>query len=253
MANPEARGYELSASPIFENADVTRYATQDPSIFIEFFDGLESDSEFPEAPMERYLEDYDGLRTKLFERSMGDFIPEIVSSDAEDSWVALGVPEGLYTLSQVHRSYPDGLDGRDWAWMMRRALIVFEALGRGPVIDAQSFLIHPEEHGIVLLGWHPGSEDPNQPMSEILSLMESYLALTPDGAKQIEFIGKVAEAMAPDPGNGSAGSAREPMGYKSALKEYELKLNQLYGARKFRPFEVDSGLSTAFLQGKIRS
>jgi hypothetical protein len=62
-----------------------------------------------------------------------------------------------YSLAEIRRAYPDGLDARDVAWMIRRT---FEGLGwvhsvgyvHGAVLP-EHVLVHPLEHGARLVGW----------------------------------------------------------------------------------------------------
>lgn len=65
--------------------------------------------------------------------------------------------DGFYSLAQVREAYPDGIDLRDAAWMLRR---VFEALGwihsQGFVHGAtlpENLLVHPEDHGAKIVEW----------------------------------------------------------------------------------------------------
>jgi hypothetical protein len=65
--------------------------------------------------------------------------------------------DGFVTLADVRRAFPDGLDGRDYAWMHRRLLKALAGahqigLVHGAV-TAENVLVHPEQHGIVLAGW----------------------------------------------------------------------------------------------------
>ena len=61
------------------------------------------------------------------------------------------------TLAEVHVAYPDGLGPRDAAWMWRRLLVAIGFAHRAGVIHAavlpEHALIHPAEHGLVLVDW----------------------------------------------------------------------------------------------------
>lgn len=63
----------------------------------------------------------------------------------------------LYTLNEVRRHYPGGLDARDVAWVWRRLLAVLQfAHGCGVTHAAvlpDHVLIEPREHKLILVGW----------------------------------------------------------------------------------------------------
>jgi serine/threonine protein kinase len=65
--------------------------------------------------------------------------------------------EGFRTLAEVRAAYPDGLDPRDVAWMWRRLLVAIGYSHRAGVIHGavlpEHVLIHPEDHGLVLVDW----------------------------------------------------------------------------------------------------
>jgi serine/threonine protein kinase len=69
----------------------------------------------------------------------------------------LDVAEDYVSLAEIHAAYPDGIDPRDAAWMIRR---VFEVLGwihelgyvHGAVLP-EHVLVHPTGHGARLVGW----------------------------------------------------------------------------------------------------
>lgn len=71
--------------------------------------------------------------------------------------VVLGELGGFYTLAQVRERYPEGIDPKDAAWMLRRvfmALGVAHAAGRvhGAVLP-EHVMIHPTMHGVVPVDW----------------------------------------------------------------------------------------------------
>lgn len=71
--------------------------------------------------------------------------------------LAYGQPDNLFTLKQIQDEYPEGLHGRDLAWIFKRLLV---AIGNtheiGLVhggINLDSILIEPDEHGVLLTSW----------------------------------------------------------------------------------------------------
>ncbi|WP_007515553.1 hypothetical protein [Pseudofrankia saprophytica] len=69
----------------------------------------------------------------------------------------LGRLDGFVTLAQVRAAYPGGLDPRDAVWMWRRLLVVIGYAHRAGVAHGavlpDHVLIHPEQHGLVLVDW----------------------------------------------------------------------------------------------------
>ncbi|MBM0274067.1 protein kinase family protein [Micromonospora tarensis] len=63
----------------------------------------------------------------------------------------------LHDLHEVRHAYPDGLDGRDVAWMWRRLLVVLGLAHRAGIVHGavlpRHVLIEPDAHGVVLVDW----------------------------------------------------------------------------------------------------
>lgn len=243
MATPEDAGYSIGESPFYEDDQIARYATDDQTVFVEVFTPPPVGPGEPAPDFQRYLDLYDELRTRLLDRGLEAYIPEMIDSDVDEHWVAFGLPEGgLYTLPEVAKSFPLGLDGRDWAWIIRRVLMVLDVGNRRPRFDEQNFLIHPEGHGIVLLGWQP-IEDPDlYPLDFLHGLMEKYLVDSVDAGEQTELVRKLADAFKRNR-QGQYAVKIDPdgllLGYREALSEYEMKLERLYGPPRFRELTLD--------------
>jgi hypothetical protein len=64
---------------------------------------------------------------------------------------------GFVSLAGVAAAIPDGLDPRDVAWMWRRLLVALGWAHRAGVVHGavlpEHVLIHPAEHGLVLVDW----------------------------------------------------------------------------------------------------
>jgi hypothetical protein len=93
------------------------------------------------------------------------FVPELVESIRHRD-AGTGVERranvltrlvGFHSLAEVRRAHPGGVDPRDAAWMWRRLLVaVGNAAAAGVVHGAvvpEHVLIHPAEHGLVLVDW----------------------------------------------------------------------------------------------------
>jgi hypothetical protein len=168
--------------------------------------------------------------------------------------LAQGPEEGFYSLSEVRRRFPDGLDGRDYAWMHRRLLRALAGThlagwAHGAVLP-ENVLIHPEGHGVVLAGYSfavpPGETKveaivgsqkylyapETRGKKEYYNESDVYMAhslmqymLNPKEVKQLRFARGAmltAPSMRPD--------------VVTLMAEYDELLFDLYGKRKFVPF-----------------
>ncbi|MGA6164998.1 adenylate cyclase [Amycolatopsis magusensis] len=161
--------------------------------------------------------------------------------------------DGFTTLADVKKAFPGGLDGRDYAWMHRRLLRAVAGAHRAGVVHghltADNVLVHPEQHGIVLVGWsfavrhgelptavdnslrYPPEVHNGQPVTAAtdVHMLHTMMAdlLAPGETRQRTFAtwcAQDAPAQRPD----AAG----------LLDEYDELLDELYGPRTFRPFEI---------------
>jgi serine/threonine protein kinase len=78
--------------------------------------------------------------------------------------------DGFYSMKQVKEAYPDGLDGRDVSWMMRRLFVAMGTahdvgLVHGSVVP-ENVMIHPGMHGITLVDWTTAVET-GQPLKAV--------------------------------------------------------------------------------------
>ena len=72
--------------------------------------------------------------------------------------------EGLYSLQEVQEAYPEGIDAKDMAWIWRRLLVALGFAHTHKVIHGcvipPHVMVHPEEHGVVLVDWSYAVLDP---------------------------------------------------------------------------------------------
>ncbi|WP_369797682.1 molecular chaperone DnaJ [Nocardiopsis sp. CNT312] len=104
------------------------------------------------------------LRKRVPEASRA-FYPELVeqirhrdaASGVERRGNVLTRLRGFHSLADVRRAYPDGVDPRDAAWMWRRLLVAVGGASRAGAVHGavvpEHVLIHPEQHGLVLVDW----------------------------------------------------------------------------------------------------
>jgi serine/threonine protein kinase len=64
---------------------------------------------------------------------------------------------GWYSLEDVHRAYPSGIDPKDMAWIFRRLLVALGFAHHNGIIynamSPQNVYILPDEHGLMLTNW----------------------------------------------------------------------------------------------------
>ncbi|HEV2660199.1 MAG TPA: serine/threonine-protein kinase [Ktedonobacteraceae bacterium] len=86
--------------------------------------------------------------------------------------------EGLFSLKEVRAAYAQGVDARDMAWIWRRLLV---ALGlahannvlHGAVLPTH-ILIHPQQHGVVLIDWSYAVLNPDETGEHIRAISSAY-------------------------------------------------------------------------------
>lgn len=170
----------------------------------------------------------------------------------------LSTPDGLRPLTDVLRAHPDGLDPRDAAWMWRRLLVALGHAHRAGVrhgaIHPEHVLVHPADHGLVLVDWcyattgprspapalverhrdrHPPEIPGRRPVTEASDIhlatrcMEQLLG--PRAPRQLRAF--IAGCTLP-------AEARRPHDAWRLLAELDELLHSLYGPRTFRPFHL---------------
>lgn len=173
-----------------------------------------------------------------------------------DVLTSLTRADGFFSLAQVRQAVPDGLDGRDWAWMQRRLLRALAGAHEAGVVHGavlpENVLIHPRDHGVVLAGWSFATQPGRPPQGRVASQAAAYPpevtapggVLTP--ATDVAMLGALGLAMLRP---GETAQRRFAQGCRQTapamrpraadlLEEYDDLLDRLYGARRFRPFDV---------------
>jgi hypothetical protein len=164
--------------------------------------------------------------------------------------------DGFVTLADVRQAFPKGLDGRDYAWMHRRLLKALAGAHQAGLVHgavtAENVMVHPEQHGIVLAGWsfavEPGQRllatsrsiayapevGAGEPVTAATDVHMAHTLmldlLAPNEQRQIAFArGCLQERLERRP------DAADLLG------EYDELLDELHGARVFRPFTFPEG------------
>lgn len=267
MSKPETSGYLLSENPIYQDADITRYATDDPTIYVEYYSSMmgrtetvyvnpdadANDEPFGDAVEEipafaAYLREYDRIREKLMAEDVEFLSPEIIDSDVEDCWAAFAIPSGFYTLSEAVKSFPKGaLDARDVAWMVKRALIVLKITEKSPSFNVDNFLVSPEGHSIVLIGKYQSapSNDPADPLFQLRNLMALIVSDDENGLDQIQFLTRSANSRYHAYKRYLA-TGEMNFDYTDLVKEFSIKLEDIFGPPRYHHLELDPNLSKEF-------
>jgi hypothetical protein len=155
---------------------------------------------------------------------------------------AIGRLDGFRSLAEVRAAYADGVDPRDVAWMWRRLLVALGFAHRAGVLHGavlpEHVLIHPEQHGLVLVDWCysvPGCH-PDRGVRVPAMGTDIYLAtrcmtyLMGDRApRQLRAFAR---------GCLPAAQNRRPSDAWRLLAELDELLERLYGPRRFRPFHL---------------
>jgi serine/threonine protein kinase len=164
--------------------------------------------------------------------------------------------DGFVSLAEVHAAYPGGLDPRDVAWMWRRLLTGLgwahhAGLVHGAVLP-EHVLIHPAEHGLVLVDWcysvpagtavpalvakHRAAYPPEVPGKQPASAATDIFMAT---GLMLRLIRNPPEAMR----RFARGCRYEkprmrPQDAWRLLEEFDELLGDLYGPRRFRAFAM---------------
>ena len=167
----------------------------------------------------------------------------------------IGVLSGFRSLAEVRAAFPAGVDPRDAAWMWRRLLVAIGAAHRAGVIHGavlpEHVLIHPGDHGLVLVDWCYSVPGPARVRAIVRRYQRWYppevLAGDPAGPDldiwlatrcMAELIRDRAPARMAAFARGCllASPGRRPQEAWRLLAEFDEMLERLYGPRRFRPF-----------------
>jgi hypothetical protein len=170
----------------------------------------------------------------------------------------IGRLDGFVTLADVHAAYPGGVDPADVAWMWRRLLVALGfAHGTGVIHAAvipDHVLIHPAEHGLVLVDWCYAISRPGVLVAAVPGRYADWYPAEVHGQRapgpdldiwlatrcMTDLTGDLAPpplaafargCMLPSPGS-------RPRDAWRLLGELDAVLERLYGPRRFRPFAM---------------
>lgn len=164
--------------------------------------------------------------------------------------------DGFVTLADIKSAFPHGLDGRDYAWMHRRllkALAYAHQIGLvHGAVTAENVMVHPEQHGIVLVSWSFAVENNQRLLATSKTI--SYPPEVSEGkpvtaATDVHMAHTLMLDLLDHKEHRQQAFARgclqERQGRRpdaaDLLAEYDDLLEELYGARVFRPFALPEG------------
>jgi hypothetical protein len=182
----------------------------------------------------------------------------------------LAYTEGLYSLKEVREVYTRGIDPRDMAWIWRRLLVALgfahaNAVIHGAVLPPH-VLLHPAQHGVVLVGWSYAVPDAGTTGEHISAISSAYrdwypaevfAGGTPTSGLDISMAAKcMTDLLGGDPvqcvlpetvpwqirnhlrGCTLAAPQIRPQDVHLVLDEFDALIERLWGPRTFREFSM---------------
>ncbi|WP_433128163.1 serine/threonine protein kinase [Micromonospora sp. CA-240977] len=190
-------------------------------------------------------------------RLVDEFPHRDASTGSERRINVLATAPGLHDLDEVRHAYPDGLDGRDVAWMWRRLLVVLGLAHRAGMVHGavlpRHVLIEPDGHGVVLVDWCfsapvggtvpalvPGQEDwyPEEVPGRRQCGPGTDIALASRCMSWLMGSRAPRELHAFARGCRQRSLDARPDDAWRLLRELDKVLDRLYGPRTFRPFTL---------------
>lgn len=190
-------------------------------------------------------------------RLIESFTHEDPATGARRTANVLARQRGFVSLADVARAYPQGVDPRDAAWMWRRLLAGLGWAHRAGIVHGavlpSHVLIHPAEHGLVLIDWcysvRPGERIP----ALVAAHRSDYPPEVPgkaaaSSATDIYLATRTMRGLMKDQAPAAmrrfargclyAAPRMRPQDAWKLLAELDELLDNLYGPRRFREFAL---------------
>lgn len=176
------------------------------------------------------------------------------SDNRDHTVLAQTIPSGFSPMTKILEVYPQGINGRDVAWMFKRMLT---ALGNAHDIGLvhgaatlNSFLIHPELHGLILSEWQYAvregevltaiqAENQNDYPQSVFDKEPATVHL--DIAMAAKAARKLLHKDAPRQLHIFFQACMTTKKFKAAelLREFDILLERLYGPPRFHEFTLN--------------
>ncbi len=173
--------------------------------------------------------------------------------------------DGFVSLAQLIDAFPGGVDPRDAAWMWRRLLVALGHAHRIGIVHGavvpEHVLIHPDQHGLVLIDWCYAIDTATTPGTHITALVTARRSMYPPevlskrpatAATDVYMASRVMALLMGDrmprsmwtfiTGCTGANPLGRPQDAWALQHELDELLAQLYGPRRFRPLHVPADL-----------
>jgi hypothetical protein len=140
-----------------------------------------------------------------------------------------------YTLRDVRRAYPAGIDARTAVWVWRRLLELLGWIHENGVVHSrvrpEHVLLHPRDHGVVLVGWsHAASrESAARSVEDIRASVESLRhVLGGSLPRPLEAVALAAER----------GARSDALSLSAEVRE---AAREVFGPARYHPFTMPDG------------
>lgn len=164
--------------------------------------------------------------------------------------------EGFYTLAQLKDLFPEGIGGRDMAWMWRRVLVGLGAAREAGVVHGsltpEHILIHPTMHGVVLVDWTLAGERGDVRQFKLPKWKDNYPRIKADiltYSGDVYMASKAMEHVLHPTLTPRAiwaflkGCRVSRLPHPWKLKEeFDQLLEELYGRRRYRPLIIPAAV-----------
>jgi hypothetical protein len=154
---------------------------------------------------------------------------------------------GWYSLEDVRRAYPNGIDPRDMAWMFRRLLVALGFAHRSGIIhnavSPQNVHILPDQHGLMLTTWCHAICDPVDAKanaacfgSDIGMSVKCMLFLSGGDPKNGLYPNSMPHPLRAFFKGSLLPGKRAPQDAWALKEEFDELIERLWGKRTFHPF-----------------
>lgn len=189
-------------------------------------------------------------------RTIDSFRHRDVSTGKDRRAVVVTWLDGFVSLADIIAAYPAGINARDMAWIARRLFIALDLahtldLAHGAVFP-EHVMVHPTDHGLVLVDWTHSRSFNEKLTTAVSSYYKDGWYGTAfdkplDHRLDINQASRTLEALLGEQGARPFRAffrgcrlASTPIAGQ-LLEEFDSLLFELWGPRRYRPFEMPQG------------